>query len=220
MMRPIPPSSNRTCGFPASGFPGNSRLGYTQAVAHLLLRLSAQFLSQIGEFLQKAYPAFRFPGWGNVFQIFREGALAQAVLLSFRQNHVSGQAPWLHGHYSVSLLLWACPTPDQGRRRVMSFPVTVGVGPLPVGSPRFLGRSFGARCPLPPRRARQLHAPVASLPTAGFSTSERLATLDWRNEAEPGSLTLRLAPSLARGFARWDYSRPTPEELYVEQAIT
>jgi hypothetical protein len=32
-VRPTLPSSNRTCGFPASGSPENSRLGHAQAVA-------------------------------------------------------------------------------------------------------------------------------------------------------------------------------------------
>src|SRR5205814_7900790 len=60
---------------------------------------------------------------------------------------------------------------------------------------RFLGRSFHARCPLPPRRVRRLHSPVASPPVAGFVIFGSFATLTLRHEAEPGSLALRLACS-------------------------
>src|SRR5512137_1086791 len=37
---------------------------------------------------------------------------------------------------------------------------------------------------------------------AGFTTSERLAALDWLNEARFGSLALRLGSSLGRALAR------------------
>jgi len=51
------------------------------------------------------------------------------------------------------------------------------------------------RRPLSPRRARQLPAPVASLPALGFTYPGRMATLKKFNEAEPGSLALRLTLS-------------------------
>jgi hypothetical protein len=50
---------------------------------------------------------------------------------------------------------------------------------------------------------------VASPPTTGFTQSGRLATLLWRNEADSGSLALRLTRSLGRAsalaarFATW-----------------
>jgi hypothetical protein len=68
-----------------------------------------------------------------------------------------------------------------------------GWWPRPTGSPRFLDRSVRARCPLSPRRVRQVLALVASPPMAGFSLFGSLATVIWCNEAEPGSLALRLA---------------------------
>jgi len=36
-LRPTPPSSDRTCSFPASGSPGNSRLRHSQGVARFKL---------------------------------------------------------------------------------------------------------------------------------------------------------------------------------------
>jgi len=75
----------------------------------------------------------------------------------------------------------------------MSSPVSLWLGPLPAGSPRFLDQSFSTRCPLSPRKARQLLTPVASLTTLGFAYLGRMATFSKFNEAETGSLALRLA---------------------------
>ncbi len=133
------------------------------------------------------------PGIGPIGRTIR--TLVQADLLAFRQKHVSGQAPWLHGHYPASRLLWACPTPDQSRHRVMSSPRTLWLGPLPAGPPTFLDQSVSTGRPLSPRKARQLHTPVASLPAVGFTYPGRMATFAKSNEAETGSLALRLALS-------------------------
>src|SRR2546422_952954 len=76
----------------------------------------------------------------------------------------------------------------------MSF-LTKLVSSAPPGLPGSSGRSFHARCPLPPRRVRRLHSPVASPPIAGFVIFGSFATLTLRHEAEPGSLALRLACS-------------------------
>ena len=48
---------------------------------------------------------------------------------------------------------------------------------------------------LSPRRAGQLHTPVASLPALSFTYPGRMTTLIPYNEAEPGSLSLRLTHS-------------------------
>jgi hypothetical protein len=74
------------------------------------------------------------------------------------------------------------------------FPHEVGLF-RSAGPPRFLGRSFHARCPLSPRRVRRLLAPISSPPIAGFRILGRLATPTLCHEAEPGSLALRLACS-------------------------
>jgi len=77
----------------------------------------------------------------------------------------------------------------------MYSPVVLCLGAHPAGPPRFLGQSFSMRRPLSPRRAQQLLMPVTSLSALGFTYPGRMATPTKFNEAEPGSLTLRLTLS-------------------------
>ena len=56
--------------------------------------------------------------------------------------------------------------------------------------------SFLARCPQSPRRVRRLHSPVASSSMSGFIAIRWTGHSHWCNEAESGSLSLRLASSL------------------------
>ena len=100
--RPTPPSSNRTCGFPASGSPESSRLRHSPGASQLPLGLSAQPRPQESVFM------------------FRSRVFTQAVHLPSRLKHTFSKAPWLHGHYPASALLWASPTPAQVRLPVMS----------------------------------------------------------------------------------------------------
>jgi hypothetical protein len=142
----------------------------------LLLGLQAKFLSQSRELLRQLDTLPQSGRWAFGGQFFRSGTIVQAGLLPYRQKRVSGQAPWLHEHYPVSQLIWACPTPDQGRQRVISSPKALRLGPHPAGPPRFLNQSVSTRRPLSPRRARQLHTPVTSLPALGFTYPGRMAT--------------------------------------------
>ena len=89
---------------------------------------------------------------------------------------VQGKAPSLHRHYPASTLLWASPTPDTAKHRLCIPYGCCGQDQLHAGSPRFLDQSFSMRRPQSPRRARQLLAPVSSLPTLGFAYPGRLAT--------------------------------------------
>src|ERR1022692_1374708 len=61
-----------------------------------------------------------------------------------------------HEQYAAQHTLWASPTPGLGRSRL--FIPAGGRGALPrrspPGSPRFLGSSVPARCPLSPRDVR------------------------------------------------------------------
>jgi hypothetical protein len=100
-LRLTPPSSNRTCGFPASGSPESSRLKHSRQAVTLRL---AFWLSRA------LHPQFQV----------RKGAFAQAELRDSRLRHTSSKAPSLHGHYPASLLLWASPTPTVVRLPVMS----------------------------------------------------------------------------------------------------
>jgi hypothetical protein len=63
--------------------------------------------------------------------------------------------------------------------------------------------SVGIRRPLSPRRVRPLLEFVASRSMAGFALSGGMATLKLCNEAETGSLALRLTPSLSKASRRW-----------------
>jgi len=66
----------------------------------------------------------------------------------------------------------------------------------PAGSPSLPNQTFPARCPHSPRRSPPLLVNIASRRMAGFGISDRLADLSWRNEADSGSLALRLAGSI------------------------
>jgi hypothetical protein len=68
------------------------------------------------------------------------------------------------------------------------------------GSLRFLVDLSAPAVPNHPGEFVPLRLLVASRTMAGFPFSERLATLAWRNEAESGSLALRLTPSRTTGF--------------------
>ena len=64
------------------------------------------------------------------------------------------------------------------------------------GSPSLPNRTFPAPCPLSPQRVPALLVNVASPRMAGFRFSGRLATLRLCNQADAGSLALRLTASL------------------------
>ena len=136
------------------------------------------------------------------------------------RQHASGRAPLLHGRYPVSSLVRAPPTPGRDHRDGYAFPPGVGASASPrhAGSPGFLSRSLGARCPQPPRGARRLLLLVASPSAPGFASSERLAGSHVRNEAESGLLVLRLTPSPS-GASTAGLLRTPPGQLHVERAI-
>ncbi len=88
---------------------------------------------------------------------------------------VQGKAPWLHGHYPASSLLWASPTPDTAINQLF-IPGRCWRTSHHVGSPRFLDATVRARPPLSPRGALRLHTLVALPQVTGFIMSGRLAT--------------------------------------------
>jgi hypothetical protein len=95
--------------------------------------------------------------------------------------------------------------------RVMDSPAALRARPHPVGSPRFLGHSFGMRLPQPPRTLPQVLSLVASLRMSGFTLSGRLTSIALRNEAESGLLSLRLTPLPSGGV-----SPPSPSSDELE----
>ena len=103
-------------------------------------------------------------------------------------------APSLHGRYPLPRYYEPVRLPAAAARRLcLSAERWTRRPSARAGSPRFLGRSFPTRCPQPPRKAWRLLSPVASPSVAGFISFGRLATFNVRNEAESGSLALRLA---------------------------
>ena len=87
--------------------------------------------------------------------------------------------------------------PDcQGAAYVFASPLVAFYPEPTAGSPSLPNRTFPAHCPLSPRRIPVSLVNVASLQMAGFRFSGTLATLSWCNQADSGSLALRLTRSL------------------------
>ena len=169
MLVPPPPSSNRTGGFPASGFPESLVIkACTRCYPCLALRL-------------------RFPGRTEAFRgsrrIFRCGTGVQADLLTFRKTRIrqGSFAPRELPRFPATM-----PPSDSrtGPNGGYLFPTPVA-SPLiragyPNGSPRFLDGSLDIRRPLSPRRVRPPLLLVTSRSMAGFARLGRLATLKLR----------------------------------------
>src|SRR5450759_2229828 len=81
----------------------------------LLLGLLAQLLSQQREFVWGSVSTRLFLQGFDKLPFFRNRIFVQAVLLPSYSSNVSSEAPWLHGRYPASSLLWASPTPGQNR---------------------------------------------------------------------------------------------------------
>src|ERR1017187_1827263 len=111
------------------------------------------------------------------------------------------------------------PTPFRAAPPVMFFPPGVGRSrSLPVGPPRLLDRSFHARCPQPPRKARRVLA--GCFPTGiRLHPSRQTGHLRLPNEAQSGSLALRLACSPMPSLRQIDFSIPRLLGYMFEQAI-
>ena len=88
-----PRSSNRTCVFHASGSPTGFISRHSSA-----LRLG-----------RKIQLTRRIPGPLRGCQAKRPMSPDRLSL----GEHARSQAPFLHGHYPASPVLWACPTPDR-----------------------------------------------------------------------------------------------------------
>ena len=158
-MRPTSPSSNRTCGFPASGSPESSRLRHSQVS-----------------------PAWPFgtasPSDKRVSGFLRSGTyIVQAALPSSRLKLTSSKAPLLHGHYPASQLLWASPTPGRDHTCSYVFPQAVGSS-LPSRRVSQVPRLIFQRTPSPHTPESPEAAFSHSFTSdAGFTISGRLAAL-------------------------------------------
>ncbi len=156
-----PPSSNRTCRFPASGFHVSSR----RRIVHermISLNATAQHGSQ-----ERTGP--QPSGW-----LFRRGTCVHAEfppsysdMLTFRplRSTVVTRFPaTMSLSDSRTEPLPRLFIPSERWRRLRRHP---------AGSPRFLDRSVPACCPLPPREAQRLLVPIASSLVSGFITLRR-----------------------------------------------
>ena len=126
--------------------------------------------------------------------------------------------PFAHGSYPASPLLWpprhrTCSTPGYG------FPAAPrGTTRTPGASqvPRPLSRY--ALSPTTPESS-QVHMPVASLTMLASPSLTGWPLSALRFEAEPGSLSLRLAPCALQGFSAPVTRLTLPARLHVSQAF-
>ena len=154
----------------------------------------------------------RRSGW---LQFFRSGTFVQAVL-STSSISTSMFRPL---RSTVVTRFSATMSPSDSRQEPLTsylFPMAVLA---PGGSPRFLDRSFHARCPLSPRAARQLPSPIASLPVLASSLSGGLATaICVTRPIRVRVLSLRLACS-PRKASPAELLPPSLARLLAQRAI-
>jgi len=164
-LRCPPPSSNRTCRFPASGFHVNSRHKVVHGWSDSL-NLAAQPASQ-----EKTIPQLCSRG-------FRRGTCVQAEFppsysstLTFRPLRST-----VVTRFPATMSLSDSRTEPLPR---LCFPLERWrrLRRHPAGSPRFLGRSVSTRRPLPPRQVQRLLVPTASSLASGFLTLGRTGHL-------------------------------------------
>jgi len=109
------------------------------------------------------------------FQLFRNRTLVQAELLS-SDSTCPRQGPFAPQALPRFLTTMGLSDSRYGQMKVIYSLLLLVTYHHYTGSPRFLDQSFSMRRPQSPRRARQLLAPVSSLPTLGFAYPGRLAT--------------------------------------------
>ena len=152
---------------------------------------------------------------------FRSG-LTQAVLRRLIGTPIQ-QGPLLHGRYPASSLLQPPPTPNRGQRR-LCIPATSCHGPTPVG------RTLGWVSQVPRSICR--HPPSSTTPGSPaaararcFAAGSRLrpftkvghSQLLGFNEAESGSLALRLTSLHSQASTGWSPITPLGSFMANEQ---
>ena len=166
-----PPSSNRTCGFPASGFPVNSQPWPSGRAA------------PFGPFGPASVAK------GRVFSRIR--GLPQSALPSLLVA-CSQSRPLAPRELAASSLLWAGPTSDWGRKRLMFSSPSLGRAfARPPQRISQVPRPFCQSAPLPITPSRSPRAPVRC-----FRVDVRLRPLgkvghDWTSVTRPNRIRLR-----------------------------
>jgi len=152
--------------------------------------------------------------------LFRSGNLFQAVLLSSYSSNASSKAPLLHGRYPVSTLIWASPTPGQGRPSVMYSLGPSGSGcPFPAlpGLPGSSTDLFLRAVPNHPERSGGCLL-IASPLITGFIILGRLATST--SVTRPNRVHLRYGSQVCfPGFHQPDCSDSLRFRYMHERAI-
>ena len=135
-------------------------------------------------------------------------------------QHVGVPAPSLHGRYPLPRYYEPVRLPTEPPQ---SYAFPSGVGLLaPTTPPGLPGSSTDLSpraVPNHPGEPGDCSCPIASPPVSGFVTYGSLAALSLHNEAESGSLALRLMGS-PRPASCHGLLRPTRAPLPVEWAIT
>ena len=152
------PSSNRTCGFPASGSRENSRRRARTEECP-----PASPVGQPGSQERKFAPVARRASRSPEFRRGTKRSKRNSLPLTqpcFRSGPLAPRA--------LPRFLATMGRSDSPSRPPPGYVFPNG-GLRERGSPRFLDRSFPARCPLPPRRVWQVLTPIPSLPILASS---------------------------------------------------
>ena len=220
------PSSNRTCRFPASGF--------SRTVSCVKHAQGEEIQSLDGTSPVWHSHSASLAGTGSF-----PGNFASLMVSSLLGSFVLGRV--LTRPISFRFLLSPLRT-RQGPfapRALPRFNATMSLSDFPVsstplidsrrtlmassrhprqGSPSLPNSTFPARCPHSPRRSPSLLSNVSSQWISGFGISDRLADLSWCNEADTGSLALRLT-GLIRGASTPRLLRSLSASLHAGRSV-
>ena len=227
-LRLTPPSSNRTCGFPASGSPGDTRIRHAQAVARYSILKhrwppawpvcqppsSAQSVSAKRRYPVRLSPLITASGDG-----FRSRAIRPSGSPSVHESK-SPVRP-LRSASIMRFLRYYEPLrfPTGAVDRVMYSSATLRFSRAPSGLPGSSTELSVRAVPYHPGEPGGclhpfLHRRCWLHPIWKTGHSHK------RNEAGTGSLALRLAPLPRRGFAPVGLLRPAPAWLHVNGPFT
>ncbi len=168
-----------------------------------------QFLPQLREFFRHRHTARRF---------FRSRVI-QSALLSSDQKPVIAQAPSLNDHYSCHHYYEPVRLPTHARRAVMHSRTRLRLGfPAWPGLPSSRLICRPALSPFTPEGST--NAPVRCFFVDGrLRPFWKLGRLHSHNEAESGSLSLRLAPLPSEASAAGSLPRQPLSRLLAERTI-
>ncbi len=179
-----PRSSNRTCGFPASGSPtGFTSRSTVDGQCRLVYRDDTVARDQPSPCGRAPSEAFRF----RLVFIGRSPITDPRLL----RKRARSQGPFLRRHYPASTVLWPCPTP--ARPAVLTTALEVRP-PTGTGLPRLPGPPFQRAVPITPVDRNGCICRLLPHPTRPSPTDRRVGIHDFTFEACSG---------FTRVTARW-----------------